>query len=102
MIHAVLPRKIVFSRKVAGHTSDEQVVAANIDTVFIVTGLDENFSVMRIESYLVPAWESRAVPVVLLNKSDICRDAESKKAEIGFATLGIDVVLPSAKRRRGH
>jgi len=73
MIHALLPRKSVFSRKVAGQITEEQVVAANIDTVFIVTGLDLNFNLRRIERYLSIAWESGAMPVVLLNKADLCR-----------------------------
>jgi ribosome biogenesis GTPase / thiamine phosphate phosphatase len=101
MIHAVLPRKSAFSRKVAGQTADKQVIAANIDTVFIVTGLDQNFSVRRIERYLSLAWESRAVPVVLLNKSDLCEDAESKKGEVESIAFGVDVFMLSARQQSG-
>jgi ribosome biogenesis GTPase len=101
MIHGILPRKSAFSRKAAGQSSDEQVIAANIDTVFIVTGLDQNFSLRRIERYLALAWESKAIPVVLLNKSDLCLDAEMKKAEVESIALGVDVCMISAKQQRG-
>lgn len=101
LIHAVLPRKSAFSRKVAGEISDEQIVAANIDVVFIVTGLDENFNLRRIERFLAVAWESRAVPVVLLNKSDLCEDAEAKKAEVESVAIGVDVVMLSAWMQSG-
>ena len=101
MIHTVLPRKSAFSRKVAGQLSDEQVVAANIDMLFIVTGLDQNFSLRRIERYLALAWESRAVPVVLLNKSDLCPDAEAKKDQVASVAFGVDVCMLSATKQSG-
>jgi ribosome biogenesis GTPase / thiamine phosphate phosphatase len=101
MIHAVLPRKSAFRRKVAGTVSDEQVVAANIDTVFIVTGLDRNFSLRRIERYLSLAWESKAIPVILLNKSDLCPDAGLKKSEVEAIAFGFDVILLSAQQHTG-
>jgi ribosome biogenesis GTPase len=96
MITAVLPRKSVFSRKVAGETTEEQPVAANIDVIFIITGLDLNFNARRIERYLSLAWESGAAPVVLLNKSDLCPDAEEKKQEVEAITPGVEVCLLSA------
>ena len=76
IIHAVLPRRSKFSRKVTGERTDEQVVSANIDTVFIVSGLDggRNFNLRRIERYLTLAWSSGATPVVVLNKVDLCKD----------------------------
>lgn len=101
MIHAMLPRKSAFSRKAAGESSDEQVIAANIDTVFIVSGLDQNFNLRRIERYLSLAQKSRAVPVVLLNKSDLCQDAEAKKEEVEAIALGVDVCMISAKEQSG-
>jgi ribosome biogenesis GTPase len=101
MIHAVLPRKSAISRKAAGETHDEQVIAANIDLVFIVTGLDQNFNVRRIERSLSLAWESKAIPVVLLNKSDLCQDAQSKKAEVESIAPGVDVCLISARQQNG-
>jgi ribosome biogenesis GTPase / thiamine phosphate phosphatase len=101
MIHTVLPRKSAFSRKVAGQTADKQVIAANIDMVFIVAGLDLNFSLRRIERYLSLAWESRAVPVVLLNKSDLCQDTEAKKSEVESIAVGVDVCMLSARQQSG-
>lgn len=101
MIHAILPRKSAFSRKVAGQISDEQVVAANIDTVFIVAGLDQNFNLRRIERTLSLAWESGAVPVVLLNKCDLCQDSDMKKSQVDSIAFGVDVFILSAKQQRG-
>ncbi|MFC2035424.1 ribosome small subunit-dependent GTPase A [Chloroflexota bacterium] len=77
-IHAVLPRKSKFSRKVAGERTEEQVISANVNTVFIVSGLDggRNFNLRRIERYLTLAWSSRATPVIVLNKVDLCPDVD--------------------------
>ena len=70
-IHAVLPRFSRFSRRAAGDPTEEQIVAANINTVFLVSGLDLDFNPRRIERYLLVAWESGATPVVVLNKADL-------------------------------
>jgi ribosome biogenesis GTPase / thiamine phosphate phosphatase len=70
-IMAVLPRQSRFSRRAAGDPTEEQVVAANIDTVFLVTGLDGDFNPRRIERYLVVATESGADAVIVLNKADM-------------------------------
>jgi ribosome biogenesis GTPase len=72
MIHAVLPRRTSFVRKTAGSRTQEQVVGANIDTVFLLTSLNQDFNVRRIERYLVIAWESGARPIIVLSKSDLC------------------------------
>jgi ribosome biogenesis GTPase len=74
IIQAVLPRVSRFSRKVAGEVTEEQVVAANVDTVFLVSGLDEDYNPRRIERYLVTAWEGGVAPVVVLNKADLQAD----------------------------
>ncbi len=100
-IHALLPRRNAFSRKVAGQVTDEQVVAANIDTVFVVTGLDHDYSLRRIERYLSVAWDSGITPVVLLNKSDICADLEERILEVESAAYGTDVIALSAERGDG-
>jgi ribosome biogenesis GTPase len=73
-IRAVLPRSSKFSRRAAGDPTEEQVVAANIDTVFLVAGLDRDFNPRRLERYLVVAWESGAAPVIVLNKADLVDD----------------------------
>jgi len=82
IIEAVLPRRTKFTRKVAGARSDAQVIAANVDTVFLVTSLNQDFNPRRIERYLIPAWESGAYPVVVLSKSDLCDDTSSRINEI--------------------
>jgi ribosome biogenesis GTPase len=96
VIHELLPRKSVFSRKVAGQITDEQIVAANIDTLFLVTGLDLNFNLRRIERYLSMAWNSGATPVIILNKTDICPESEIRKAEVEAVAVGADVFALSA------
>lgn len=100
-IHALLPRKSVFSRKVAGQVTEEQVIAANIDTAFIVCGLDSDFNLRRIERYLSVAWESGSQPVVLLNKADICPEAEARKITVESIAPGVFVHTMSAARRAG-
>lgn len=101
IIHALLPRKTVFSRKVPGQMTDEQVIAANIDIIFIITGLDLNYNLRRIERFLSIAWESKALPVVLLNKSDLCPEAELRKIEVESIAIGVDVHTLSATQNTG-
>ena len=97
MIHAVLPRKSKFSRKVAGQRTDEQVVAANIDTIFLVSGLDGDFNPRRIERYLTAAWDSGAAPVVVLNKLDRCEHPDECLLEAQAVAMGVPVHRVSAK-----
>jgi ribosome biogenesis GTPase len=101
VIDAVLPRSSAFVRKVAGETTEEQVVAANVDTVFLVSGLDGDYNPRRIERYLATAWESGAEPVVVLNKSDLADDLEARLAEVGAVAPGVAVVAMSALEGRG-
>jgi ribosome biogenesis GTPase / thiamine phosphate phosphatase len=86
-IVAVLPRRSRFSRRAAGDPTEEQVVAANIDTVFLVAGLDRDFNPRRIERYLLVAVESGASPVIVLNKADVV-DTPDRMAEIVRASVG--------------
>ena len=86
-IVAVLPRRSRFSRRAAGDPTEEQVVAANIDTVFLVAGLDGDFNPRRIERYLLVAVESGASPVVVLNKADLVDDAAAM-ADVVRASVG--------------
>jgi ribosome biogenesis GTPase len=81
-IRAVLPRKSRFSRKAAGDVTEEQVVAANVDTVFLVGGLDHNFNPRRLERYLLVARESGASPVIVLNKADVIADVRELSARV--------------------
>ncbi len=101
LIHAVLPRRTRFSRKAAGEQNIEQVVAANVDTVFLVSSLDANFSLRRIERYLAAARASGAQPVVVLNKADLTDEADARRAEVEAVAPGVPVVVTSAARRAG-
>jgi ribosome biogenesis GTPase / thiamine phosphate phosphatase len=100
-IEAILPRRSKFSRKVAGELTQEQIVAANIDTVFIVMGLDGDYNLRRLERYLVLAYESGASPVVILNKSDVATHLAEDMDEIQALTVGIPVHAISAKANTG-
>ncbi len=101
IIHDVLPRRSWFSRKAAGDRCEEQVVAANVDVVFLVSGMDGDFNVRRVERYLTMAWESGARPVIVLNKADVCADAGGCVAEVEAVAFGAPVVVTSASTGRG-
>ena len=101
IIHAILPRKSKFSRKTAGLRTEEQVVAANIDTIFLVSGLDGDFNPRRIERYLTAAWDSGAQPVVVLNKLDRCEDPETCLLEVEAVAMGVPVHRVSARTGEG-
>ncbi|HOH50235.1 MAG TPA: ribosome small subunit-dependent GTPase A [Candidatus Hydrogenedentes bacterium] len=100
-VRAVLPRRSRFSRTAAGDRTEEQVVAANVDVVFLVTSLDGDFNLRRIERYLTVAWDSGARPVVVLNKADLCADADARAAEAEAAAPGAPVVVLSAATGTG-
>ncbi len=91
IIRGILKRKSKFSRKSASNTVEEQIVAVNIDTVFICMSLNQNFNLRRLERYITMGWDSGAVPVVLLTKSDLCEDVEEKLKETQEAAIGVDV-----------
>ena len=101
MIHALLPRRTKFSRKVASVKTEEQVVAANVDIVFLMSGLDRDFNLRRLERYLVLTWDSGARPVILLNKSDLCSDLAVKVAETESVAFGAPVHPVSARENQG-
>ena len=101
LIHAVLPRRTKFSRQAAGEHVVEQVVAANVDTVFLISSLDGNFNLRRIERYLAAARASGAQPVVVLNKSDLTKHAADLRAEVEVIASGVPVVVTSAIKRGG-
>jgi ribosome biogenesis GTPase len=97
-IHAVLPRVSRFSRRAAGDATEEQIVAANIDVVFLVGGLDRDFNPRRIERYLVVAWESGATPVIVLNKADLVPDPARHVAEVESVAPEVKVHAVSARQ----
>ena len=90
-IHGVLPRRSQFARKAAGLRTEPQVVAANVDTVFLVSALDGDFSPRRIERYLTAGFESGAQPVLVLNKTDCCDDLAARLVEVGEVAIGVPV-----------
>jgi ribosome biogenesis GTPase / thiamine phosphate phosphatase len=101
VIHAVLPRRSKFSRKAAGFETEEQVLAANVDTLFLINALDVGPNVRRIERYLTLAWESGAVPVIVLSKTDLCDDIEAAREMVEPAAMGVDIHLTSSVTGEG-
>jgi ribosome biogenesis GTPase len=99
VIEAILPRRSKFSRKVAGEVTEEQVVASNIDTVFLVMGLDHDYNLRRLERYLLTSYESGARPVVLLSKADLATDVMARVADVQSAAPGVPVHATTAVRR---
>lgn len=101
IIDRVLTRRTVFTRGSAGRQTHAQVIAANVDLVFVVCGLDEDFNLRRIERYLARVWASGAQPAVVLNKADICDDLAARLADVGRRAAGVTVHATSALQARG-
>ena len=95
VIHRVLPRKSMFVRKAAGTGICEQVVASNIDTVFICMSLYCDFNLRRLERYLSAAWDSGAVPVIVLTKADLCDDVDYYVSKVRDISFGTDIITTS-------
>jgi ribosome biogenesis GTPase len=100
-IQHILPRTSLFSRKVAGRETSEQILAANVDIAFLVAGLDRDFNVRRLERYLAMTWESGARPVIVLNKADLVSDLEARRREVTAIAGGVPVHAISSKFGRG-
>lgn len=100
-IEALLPRRSAFTRKAAGEAVEAQIVAANVDTVFLVSGLDGDFNLRRIERYVTAAWSSGAEPVIVLNKADLRPDLDEVVAETAAVAPGVPIVSASARGERG-
>ena len=90
-ITAVLPRHTKFSRKVAWQAAEEQVLAANVDVAFLVTSLNEDLNLRRLERYLILAWESGARPVIVLTKADLHPAPDAAVAEVETIAGGVPV-----------
>jgi ribosome biogenesis GTPase / thiamine phosphate phosphatase len=99
-IETILPRRTKISRKTPWLKAEEHTLVANVDTVFLVAGLDGDFNARRLERYLVTAWESGADPVVVLTKLDICDDAE-QIAEAEAIAIGVPVLPVSSISHEG-
>ena len=96
LIEAVLERTSAITRGDPGKTSDVQVLAANIDTVFVVHPIAEPPNLRRIERELSVAWDSGAVPVVVLTKADLSADPDAARAAVESVALGADVLVMNA------
>ena len=99
-IVGLVPRRSRFSRRMAGDITGEQVVAANVDVVFIVTALDDDFSPRRIERYLLMTRDSGASPVLILTKPDMCDDVPARVADV--VALAGDVFVHVVSPKAGH
>ncbi len=95
-ILAVLPRRSWISRGLAGKGTSEQVLAANVDKVWIVHGLDLDINARRLERYLAVVWESGATPEIILTKSDLAVDLESRVSSVEAVAVGVSVRIVSA------
>ena len=101
VIERVLERRTVFTRAAAGREARAQVVAANVDLVFAVCGLDADFNLHRIERYLARIWASGAQPSVILNKADLCADSGARVDEVERHAVGVPVHVTSALHAEG-
>ena len=101
IVEAVLPRRTLFSRRAAGTREVEQPIAANIDLVFLICGLDGDFNLRRLERYLTLAAESGAQPVVVLNKADLCDDLPARLAQTAAVARDAPVVTVSTRAAPG-
>ena len=101
VIRNILKRKSYFARRAAGTKEDVQIVAANVDTIFICMSLNTDFNLRRLERYMSIAWDSMATPVIVLTKSDLCDDLEDKIREISSVSTGADIIICSCAEERG-
>ena len=100
-VEAVLPRRTRFSRNMAGLTTDEQVIAANVDIAFLVSALNSDLNPRQIERYLTMAWSSGASPEVVLTKADLCPDLTSALTEVQAVAPGVPIHITSAVTGEG-
>lgn len=97
IIHRVLSRKSVFGRSAVDSPTQTQIVATNIDTIFICMSLNNDFNLNRLERYLSLAWSSQATPVIVLTKADLCLFIEDRVAEVSSIAFGVDVIITSSE-----
>ncbi len=101
IIHLRLERRSTVSRAAAGRTVEEQVVATNVDIIFLVTALAQDLNPRRLERYLTLVWDAGSIPVVLLNKADLCADPAGAAESVRRRLPLVDVVVVSALEDAG-
>lgn len=101
-IHHILPRMSMLKRKVAGKRTDHQIVASNVDTVFLCMAFGTDFNIRRLERYLTMAYSSGAMPVIILMKSDTCPNYQSYLFEVEMATFGTPIIVSSSVDHTGY
>lgn len=98
VIHKVLTRKSAFGRTAVGATDQTQLVAANVDVVFLCMSLNNDYNLSRLERYLSVAWSSGATPVILLTKSDLCPNLDGVLSDIASIAFGVDVITTASNQ----
>lgn len=101
IIHEVLSRSSQFVRKTAGKTTDIQLIAVNVDYAFLVMSLNQDFNLRRLERYLLAAYDSGAIPVVILTKRDICEDVREYEKQVEEIAFGVPIYSVSSKTGEG-
>ncbi|MFB7140836.1 ribosome small subunit-dependent GTPase A [Gottfriedia sp. NPDC056225] len=101
IIQKVLPRLSQFSRQSAGIKIEEQVVAANIDYVFLVMALNNDFNIRRLERYLLVTYDSGASPIIVLTKKDLCTDLPGKMEEVEEIAFGVPIFSVNSTNGEG-
>ena len=101
IVEVILPRRTFFSRRASGRRDEEQGIAANVDRVFLICGLDGDFNLRRLERYLALTAESGAEPVVVLNKTDLCGDLQGRLEAAREVAAGAAVIACSALEQSG-
>lgn len=101
VIHSIIPRRSKFSRKIAGREAGEQIVAVNVDYLFICMSLNKDFNLRRLERYLIMAWDGGADPVILLTKADLCDDTEDKIDQVQSVAFGVSTHAVSVINEEG-
>ncbi|WFA06405.1 ribosome small subunit-dependent GTPase A [Bacillus sp. HSf4] len=101
MIVDIVPRFSKFSRKSGGDTTEEQIAAVNVNTIFLVNALNRDFNIRRMERYLLLAWESGANPVIILSKADIASGIEEKIRQAESVAIGVPIHAVSAYEGKG-
>lgn len=98
IIGVILPRFSLLERKAAGTSQEGQNIAANIDTIFICMALNRDFNLRRLERYLALAWDSGALPAIVLTKADLCTELACRLSEVQAIASGVDVLVTSSQQ----